>query len=102
MKPGGGTHCPTTLLAHSTGVYCTLVPKRGFVDTPIASNKLRKIRPTIVVILIVVSQNSISPYLRTLKKLNKIGTMRKIVIQIAGWMDVQYPMKFAAAIALLG
>jgi hypothetical protein len=63
----------------------------------------RNINPTIVVTLILVNQNSISPYLLTLKRLNKIGMTRNIVIHAAGGTSVvQKVMKFAVATALLG
>jgi hypothetical protein len=51
-------------------------------DAPIGRSTPRTMRPIMVATLMTVSQNSISPYRRTLKLLNRRGTIRKTVIQM--------------------
>lgn len=61
-----------------------LVPKsRGAVDAPMNNNNPRIMRPTMAYTLMLLNQNSISPNLRTFKRLNKIGGITKTEIQIA-------------------
>jgi len=67
------------------------------------SNMPSKMRPTISVILIVVSQNSISPYRRTLKRLKAIGMTRKMAIHAgSGTGVVQNFVNWEAVRALFG
>lgn len=67
------------------------------------SNRPRKMRPTISVILIAVSQNSISPYRRTLKRLKRIGMTRKMAIHAGSGTGVaQNFMNSEAVSALFG
>ena len=61
--------------------------------------------PINAVILIVVNQNSISPYFRTLNMLKAIGNTRKVVIQTAGLtcdFDNQKRIKLAPATSFAG
>lgn len=51
-------------------------------EAPIGRSTPRKMIPMIVATLVTVSQNSISPYRRTLKLLNRTGMNRNTVIQM--------------------
>jgi hypothetical protein len=104
LKPCEGRHFPITFSRQLTGCLSAFVPSSSFPDdTPIGIKIPRKIRKMINITFIVVSQNSISPYLLTLKRLKKIGMMRKIAIEAYGGIDVvQKEMKCDAARALLG
>jgi hypothetical protein len=91
----------TTVRSHGTNSCWLLVPHSGVaVDAPIGRSIPRTMIPTQVVVLILVSQNSISPYLRTLNMLKMIGKTRKIDIHTAGltWsVETQNDMILVAA-----
>ena len=94
-----------TLSLHGTGWRLESAPNtvpnnNDDVEAPINSRNPRIMRPTHVVIFMLVSQNSISPYLRTLKKLKVIGAMRYNEIHKAGLncaVELQKDMRLAAA-----
>ena len=78
------------LLIHSTGRRFLSVPSSAVPVTSIAMRSPVMIRPTMVTTLMVVNQYSISPYLRTLRTLNRIGAMKKIDIHKARDLSLQY------------
>lgn len=84
--PGFSTHRPSwkRLCEHRTVVLLALVPNclvPG--DNPIGNRTPRIIIITIAAIFANVSQYSISPYLRTSKRLNMTTTTKKTAIQTA-------------------
>jgi hypothetical protein len=82
LNPGDKRHDPASESPHITGWVPFTVPRSGGVGEALMGRSTpRIISPVIVVTLTLVSQNSISPYLRTLKKLKPSGTIRKNAIQ---------------------
>lgn len=104
LKPGEGTH-PIGNSEQGSGVV-PLCPKSGMVeDAPSGRRMPSRIIPTMVKTFTLVNQNSISPYLRTLKKLNKIGQRRKRDVHTTLGMSLsgtQKVMKFSIEAASLG
>ena len=102
MKPGLGRHWIEG--SHREGIRLSLVPRSGEVgEASIGSNTPIIINPRIPITFHVVNQNSISPYLLTLKTLNMKGTRRNKVSHTGIGIfaeDGQNAIRFCIAITL--
>lgn len=104
LNPGEGTH-PIGNSEQGSGVV-PLCPKSGMAEDASSGRRMpSRIMATMVKTFTLVNQNSISPYLRTLKKLNKIGQRRKRDVHTTLGMSLsgtQKVMKFSIEAASLG